>query len=64
MSNGNVRNCGEAEEALALTKAGGVMSAEGLLNDPALFEDAVRADETQERLRKIALALELSLIHI
>jgi len=58
VSNGNVRNCGEADEALALTKAGGVMSAEGLLNDPALFEDAVRDDETQERLRKIALALE------
>ena len=38
--------------------AGGVMSAEGLLNDPALFEDAVRDDETEERLRKIALALE------
>ena len=34
VSNGNVRNCAEADEALELTKAGGVMSAEGLLNDP------------------------------
>ena len=34
------------------------MSAEGLLNDPALFEDAVCDDKTEERLRKIALALE------
>ena len=34
------------------------MSAEGLLNDPALFEDAVRADVTEEELRKIALAIE------
>ena len=58
VSNGNVRNCAEADEALALTKAGGVMSAEGLLNDPALFEDAVCTDVNEERLRKIALALE------
>ena len=53
VSNGNVRNCAEADEALELTKAGGVMSAEGLLNDPALFEDAVRDDQTQERLGKL-----------
>ena len=58
VSNGNVRNCSEADEALELTKAGGVMSAEGLLNDPALFEDAVCTDVNEERLRKIALALE------
>ena len=58
VSNGNVRNCAEADEALELTKAGGVMSAERLLNDPALFEDAVCDDQTKERLRKIALALE------
>ena len=36
-SNGNVRNLVEADESLRITQADGVMSACGLLNNPALF---------------------------
>lgn len=36
-SNGNVRNLAEADESLTITQAEGVMSACGLLNNPALF---------------------------
>eukprot|EP00736_Rhodelphis_marinus_P003808 Rmarinus@m.702 len=37
LSNGNIRNLDEAKHALALTGADGVLSAEGLLDNPALF---------------------------
>lgn len=65
VTNGNVRNYNEAEDALKETNAGAVMSAEGLLNNPALFEDAVEDDVGEERLRKLGLALEyLDLVEV
>lgn len=42
VSNGNVREPGDIAAALAATGAAGVMSAEGVLNDPALFARAAR----------------------
>jgi tRNA-dihydrouridine synthase 1 len=44
LTNGNVRDAGELLASLSTTKADGVMSAEGALDDPAIFaRAAVRA---------------------
>ena len=58
VTNGNVRNKTDADAALVHTKAGAVMTAEGILDDPALFEDAVCSDSATEHRRKLALAFE------
>lgn len=52
IANGNVRNLAEAEACLAYTGCDGVMSAEGLLANPALFsgKDIPRTQLAQEYL--------------
>eukprot|EP00967_Tisochrysis_lutea_P092666 scaffold133710_cov26-Tisochrysis_lutea.AAC.1 len=53
VTNGNVRSAAELIEALQCTGADGVMSAEGALDDPAIFERAIHITEsTRCRLRK------------
>ena len=47
ISNGNVRNAAELVEALQLTAADGVMSAEGALDDPAIFAKAIEHVEVE-----------------
>ena len=44
VTNGNVRNFGDVAAAVARTGCRSVMSAEGLLDDPALFEEGVLVD--------------------
>lgn len=56
VSNGNVRDRGDVDAGLATTGAAGVMSAEGLLDDPALFSGAALSDDAAEDLRKLKLA--------
>jgi len=51
LTNGNVRCSGELLAALAATGADGVMSAEGALDDPAIFGRA--AAEAAQRKRKL-----------
>ena len=41
IANGNIREWSDVVENLKLTRADGVMSAEGILDDPALFFDHV-----------------------
>ena len=52
ISNGNIREHGDIAANMELTKADGVMSAEGLLDNPAIF------DEKRQDHNKIELALE------
>ena len=57
LTNGNVRNGAELVEALEVTGADGVMCAEGILDDPALFaraclEGEARHRQLRKRLRK------------
>ena len=47
LSNGNVRNAAELLESLAFTGCDGVMSAEGALDDPALFSKAIAQRHTE-----------------
>jgi len=67
ISNGNIIDWGDCAKNLEFTGADGVMSAEGILNDPALFVEALGekglADEELHELReysadKVNLALE------
>jgi len=51
LSNGNVRSAADLLSALAATGADGVMSAEGALDDPAIFGRA--AAEAAQRKRKL-----------
>lgn len=39
LANGNIRNLQDVQDCLAYTGAVGVMSAESLLEDPALFSE-------------------------
>lgn len=68
ISNGNIIDWGDCAKNLEFTGADGVMSAEGILNDPALFVEALGekglADEELHELReysadKVNLALEV-----
>lgn len=50
VSNGNVRCARDVDASLALTSADGVMSAEGILEDPLLFEGGCRGPSDRRRV--------------
>ena len=58
ISNGNIIDWGDCGKNLDFTGADGVMSAEGILNDPALFVEALAEkgveDEELRELREVA----------
>eukprot|EP00520_Triparma_pacifica_P012421 CAMPEP_0118665808 /NCGR_PEP_ID=MMETSP0785-20121206/18840_1 /TAXON_ID=91992 /ORGANISM="Bolidomonas pacifica, Strain CCMP 1866" /LENGTH=398 /DNA_ID=CAMNT_0006559999 /DNA_START=348 /DNA_END=1540 /DNA_ORIENTATION=- len=63
ISNGNIITFDDCTANLKLTKADGVMSAEGILNNPGLFVDSISDPERRATLKafasdKINLALE------
>ena len=60
MSNGNVRCLADAKANLTRTGAAGVMSACGLLDDPALFDDSggpFSCERPRDMRHRIAMAV-------
>ena len=47
IANGNVRSWSDVQDNLSLTSADGIMSAEGLLDNPALFHRGATVDAVQ-----------------
>ncbi|CAD7963420.1 unnamed protein product [Amoebophrya sp. A120] len=53
-ANGNVQNGNDVEKNLKFTNAHGIMSAEGLLDNPRIFFKATRQnDDTETKLRRV-----------
>lgn len=70
IANGNVRTWDDVQQNLALTAANGIMSAEGLLDNPALFNggqavDALQlADEYLDLAEKHPVKMKSMVFHI
>lgn len=58
LANGNIRNINDVDKCLEATGADGVMSAESLLGDPALFWSERRRDDSKAHLEGCRLLLE------
>lgn len=58
LANGNIRDIHDVDECLAHTGADGVMSADSLLEDPALFWDERRLENSKAHLEGCRLMLE------
>jgi len=54
ISNGNIITFSDCTANLELTRADGVMSAEGILNNPALFVDAIPDPAKRDSLKAVA----------
>lgn len=58
LANGNIRDLKDVDECLRQTGADGVMSADSLLEDPALFWDERRQENSKAHLEGCRLLME------